>query len=105
VSRIESRPSAEQLRARLLQVFDDDDVVVEVRDDSHLHAGHVGATTGAGHYAVRIRSRRFDGLSLASRHRLVYDALRDWMPDRIHALAIDARSPDASPVRVHLPRR
>ncbi len=61
-----------------------------VRDDSHLHAGHVGAREG-GHYAVRIRSTRFTGLATLARHRLVYDALGPLGPLGIHALAIDAK--------------
>jgi BolA protein len=28
-----------------------------------------------------------------ARHRLVYDALRDIIPQGVHALAIEARSP------------
>ena len=49
---------------------------------------------GAGHFRVRIASARFVGLAPLARHRLVYDSVRDWMPDRIHALSIDARIPD-----------
>jgi BolA family transcriptional regulator, general stress-responsive regulator len=65
---------------------------LQVRDDSALHAGHAGAREG-GHYAVRIRAARFDGLGRVARHRLVYDALREVLPQGIHALAIDARAP------------
>ncbi|HOY35824.1 MAG TPA: BolA family protein [Piscinibacter sp.] len=63
---------------------------VEVRDDSHLHAGHAGAREGR-HFSVRVASPRFNGLSRVARHRLVYDALRSLIPQGIHALAIDAR--------------
>lgn len=63
---------------------------VEVRDDSHLHAGHAGAREGR-HFSVRVVSPRFNGLSRVARHRLVYDALRSLIPQGIHALAIDAR--------------
>jgi BolA protein len=66
---------------------------VEVRDDSAQHAGHAGAREG-GHFAVRISTPRFAGLTRVARHRLVYDALGPLAPRRIHALAIDARSPD-----------
>ena len=65
---------------------------LEIRDDSHLHAGHAGAREGR-HFTVRIVSERFDGLSRVGRHRLVYDALHSLMPRGIHALAIDARAP------------
>jgi len=66
---------------------------IEVRDDSHLHAGHAGAREGR-HFSVRLTSARFAGCSRVARHRLVYDALRLLMPAGIHALAIEAHSPD-----------
>ena len=66
--------------------------LLEVRDDSHLHAGHAGAREGR-HFAVRVVSVRFNGLSRLARHRLVYDSLNDLIPRGIHALAIDARAP------------
>jgi len=67
--------------------------LVEVRDDSHLHAGHAGAREGR-HFTVRIVSPRFAGLTRVARHRLVYDALRSLIPRGIHALAIEARAPE-----------
>jgi BolA family transcriptional regulator, general stress-responsive regulator len=68
-------------------------VVLELVDDSAAHAGHAGARSGA-HFNLRIVSARFAGLPRISRHRLVYDALRPWMAEGVHALAIDARTPD-----------
>lgn len=91
----EPRLTADQVRERMLQALPD--AHIEVRDDSHLHAGHAGATGGAGHYAVRIVSARFQGLSTVARHRLVYDSVRIWMPHRIHALSIDAQLPAPPP--------
>ena len=78
---------------------------IQVTDDSHLHAGHAGAQGGAAHFTVRLQSPDFTGLSRLARHRLVYDAVSDWMPERIHALVIDARSPtDPDPALVdHAP--
>ena len=66
---------------------------LELVDDSAAHAGHAGARSGA-HFNLRIVSARFAGLPRISRHRLVYDALRPWMAEGVHALAIDARTPD-----------
>ena len=63
--------------------------VLEVIDESHLHAGHVGAASGR-HFRVRIRAARFAGLPRIARHRLVYDAVAELIPQGIHALAIDA---------------
>jgi BolA protein len=66
---------------------------LQVRDDSHLHAGHAGAREGR-HYHVLITSAAFSGRNRVARHRLVYDALRLLMPAGIHALAIEAHAPD-----------
>ncbi len=68
-------------------------VQFELLDESQLHAGHAGALTGKGHFAVRIVSEQFrDKLPLA-RHRLVYAALGELMETDIHALRIDAQAP------------
>ena len=67
--------------------------LLEISDDSHLHAGHAGAASGGGHYSVKIVSERFHGLRLVMRHRLVYDAVADMMRAEIHALAITALTP------------
>jgi BolA protein len=66
--------------------------LLEVIDDSHLHAGHAGAREGR-HFTVRLTSESFNGLSRIARHRLIYDALQLLIPRGIHALAIEARSP------------
>ncbi len=88
------RPSTDQIGERLAAAFPGGEIVV--RDDSHLHAGHEGARGGAGHFHVRIVSERFAGLRTVARHRLVYDAVHDWMPQRVHALAIEALTPAES---------
>lgn len=69
-------------------------VELAVVDDSAKHVGHAGAASGGGHYDVRIVSERFAGHSRLARHRLVYDALSDLMHRAIHALAIEALTPD-----------
>jgi BolA protein len=76
-----------ELRASL------DPLVLQVQDDSHLHAGHAGAREGR-HFSVTLVSQRFVGLPRIARHRLVYDALRFLIPQGIHALAIQARTPE-----------
>jgi BolA protein len=78
-------------RAALLAAFAPSGL--EVRDDSHRHAGHAGAQDGRGHFDVEIASEAFAGLSPLARHRAVYDALGDLMATDIHALSIRARTP------------
>ena len=70
---------------------------VDLIDESALHAGHAGAAGGGGHYRMRIVSPRFAGLSRVARHRLVYDPLSDLMRNAIHALTIEALTPDEAP--------
>lgn len=67
---------------------------LEVADDSHRHAGHVGAADGRGHFSVDIVSQAFAGLSPIARHRAVYAAMGGLMETDIHALAIRARTPE-----------
>jgi BolA protein len=67
---------------------------LEIEDESHLHAGHAGAAGGAGHFRITLTAASFNGLSRVARHRLVYDALKDYIPQEIHALAIQALAPN-----------
>lgn len=71
-------------------------VSIDLWDESEDHKGHAGAASGGGHFHLRLVSPAFEGKGRLARHRLVYDALSDWMPARIHALSIDARSPSES---------
>lgn len=65
-----------------------------IEDDSHRHVGHAGARDGRGHFNVRIVSAAFAGLTPLARHRLVYAALGELMQSDIHALSIEARTPN-----------
>ncbi len=67
---------------------------LDVEDESHRHRGHEGAKDGRGHFRVRIVSLAFAGKPALARHRMVYAALGDMMTTDIHALAMDARTPD-----------
>lgn len=83
---------AEQIEARLVESFEP--VRLQLKDQSHLHAGHAGAKEGKGHYDLRIVSPKFAGMSQIQRHRKVYEALGPLMETDIHALKIQARTPD-----------
>lgn len=64
---------------------------LEVIDESADHAGHAGANAaGFGtHFRVRIASPAFVGKTRVAKHRLVYDALQNFIDQGLHALAID----------------
>jgi len=80
-----------EIKQRLNEAFAPETLGVE--DESHLHEGHEGARDGRGHFRVLIISEAFADRSLLDRHRMVYKALGDLMRTDIHALAIDAWSP------------
>jgi BolA protein len=81
--------TADALRRRLEELLAP--TSLEVLDESWQHAGHAGADgTGFGtHFRVRIASPMFSGRSRVAQHRLVYDALRDFVDQGLHALAIE----------------
>ena len=87
--------TAEALERRLREVLQP--TALQVLDESHQHAGHAGANgTGFGtHFRVRIASHFFTGRTPVQRHRLVYDALQDFLRQGLHALAIEAHPPTA----------
>ena len=64
---------------------------LEVLDESYQHEGHPGANgTGFGtHFRVRIASPLFTGLSRVAQHRLVYDALQEFIDRGAHAIVIE----------------
>lgn len=65
---------------------------MKITDDSHLHAGHVGAKSGKGHFSLDIISEQFTDLTRIKQHQLIYDALAEMMQDDIHALTIKSRA-------------
>ncbi|MDO9149811.1 MAG: BolA family protein [Methylotenera sp.] len=66
---------------------------IDLMDESAQHAGHKG-NGGGGHYKLNITSSHFCGKSQIMRHRLVYQALADLIPHKIHALSIHAIATD-----------
>ena len=72
---------------------------LEVLDESAAHAGHAGSNGGlfGSHFRVRIASPLFTGQPRVARHRLVYDALQDFIAQGLHALAIETENPPNTP--------
>jgi len=68
--------------------------LLEIIDESHLHAGHAGAQGGGGHYCIKIVSEQFIGKPTVARHRMIYSALGEMLKHDIHALNITACAPD-----------
>lgn len=82
----------QQLTQRLATL---EPIKLMIQDESQHHIGHSGAQGGR-HIHLQIVSQHFDGLSQLKRHRLVYQAVGELIPHPIHALAIEALTPDES---------
>ncbi|OAJ71061.1 transcriptional regulator [Methylobacillus sp. MM3] len=67
--------------------------LLEIVDDSAQHAGHAG-NKGGGHFTLTVVSSHFSGKSQIMRHRIIYQALQELIPSRIHALSISAYAPE-----------
>jgi BolA protein len=65
---------------------------LEVVDDEQHHVGH--HHEGGGHFTVTVVSPQFSQQSLVQRHRMVFAAVGDLMPNSIHALSIRAYTPE-----------
>jgi BolA protein len=80
---------SERIRSALTAAFAPAEL--DIVDESHLHHGHAGAAPGGEtHYAVKVRSAAFAGLSRLARHRAVNEALKGEFETGLHALHIDA---------------
>jgi len=87
-----SEQRLEEIQSRLEKALQAE--TVQVEDEGHKHIGHEGARDGRGHFHVLVISAQFRGKTPIQRHRLVYQAMGELMQTDIHALAIDAYTPD-----------
>jgi BolA protein len=84
---------ADQIRRKLDEALSP--VALDVIDESARHAGHAGARPeGETHFRVRIVSRAFEGMNRVARQRRVHEILADELRTRVHALSIDAKTPE-----------
>jgi BolA family transcriptional regulator, general stress-responsive regulator len=64
---------------------------LEVIDESHLHAGHIGARPeGETHFNVTVVSTAFEGQSRIESQRRVHRILADELAGPVHALSVRA---------------
>jgi BolA family transcriptional regulator, general stress-responsive regulator len=62
---------------------------LEVKDNSHLHKGHVAVNGDIEtHYEVVIKANKFDNLSRVDSHKVINKLLRDEFSKGLHALEI-----------------
>lgn len=78
-----------RIEARLKSLFNP--AFLEVRDDSHHHAGHGGARPeGETHYHVTIKTPVFAGQNRVAMHRAINDAVKSEFETGLHALSVTA---------------
>ncbi len=90
--------NADALSTRLTERLTPTHLVV--LDESAAHAGHVGSngTDFGTHFRVQIASPFFTTQSRVASHRLVYDAVQDFIDQGLHALAIEIVKPATNTV-------
>jgi BolA family transcriptional regulator, general stress-responsive regulator len=82
------RRIAERLEGALEPIY------LDVIDESHAHAGHMGARpSGETHFRALVVSGRFADLSRLDRQRLVYGLLAEELAGPVHALALALAAP------------
>ena len=73
---------------------------LELTDESHLHAGHAGARPeGESHFRLFVVSGQFVNRGKIERQRMIYTILGDLMTSDIHALSIQALTPEEAEKR------
>ncbi|KAM6910596.1 bolA-like protein 1 [Xenentodon cancila] len=82
------RPVERAIRAKLAEALKPNHL--EVHNESHMHAVPPGSES---HFRVLVVSAQFEGLPLIQRHRLVNEALKQELSSCVHALAVQAKTP------------
>ena len=83
----------ERIRRKLTEAFAPEALVII--DESDRHAGHAGSRPGGEtHFRIVIVSDAFRGRSRVARQRDIMDLLRAEMAERVHALSLQALTPE-----------
>lgn len=90
-----SQSVAQRITEKITKALEPTEISVD--DESHLHAGHIGARPeGETHFRLTVVSARFKDMTLVNRHRLINEALAEELQGPVHALAIKALAPGES---------
>lgn len=90
-------PVASKIRAKLQAALQPS--YLDLLDESARHFGHGGHNpAGESHFRLTIVAAAFIGKNRLERHRMINRLLAEELCERVHALAIDAKTPqEASP--------
>ena len=81
---------AEKIETKLRNAFSP--AFLEVRDDSHKHAGHMGARPeGETHFFVELEAVQLTGMTRVAAQRAVYAELADEFNGPVHSLELKIR--------------
>lgn len=71
---------------------------LEIINESHLHAGHQESFDGTGetHLRIKVVSSAFDKMNRIERHRTINALAAAEIEAGLHALAIEAHTPEES---------
>jgi len=72
---------------------------IQARIEASIPDAEASVTGDGHHFNAVITSPAFAGLTRIAQHRLVYDVFGSEVGDRIHALAIQTRTPAAEEAR------
>ncbi|GLS99274.1 BolA family transcriptional regulator [Sphingobium jiangsuense] len=85
-------PVATEIESRLRLALNPSHLLVINDSDQHAgHAGHDGS--GESHFTVELVSTAFVDRSRVERQRMVNEALKELLAERVHALRIRALAP------------
>ena len=77
----------EQIEAKLIAALSPD--ILEVENESHLHAGHAGSpNSGESHFKITLAAKSLAALTRLERYRMVHAILADELAGPVHALSI-----------------
>ncbi|KAG4303862.1 hypothetical protein PORY_002716 [Pneumocystis oryctolagi] len=69
--------------------------VLEIYNDSHLHKHHEAMKNNINpetHFRIKIVSDMFKGHGHISRHKIVYNLLKEELANGVHALQLDTKT-------------
>ncbi|KAG5513458.1 hypothetical protein PMAC_000889 [Pneumocystis sp. 'macacae'] len=91
------RPTESIIRQKLIEELSPS--LLEIYNDSHLHKHHIAMknnTNPETHFRIKIVSDHFKGHSLVSRHKIVYNLLKEELANGVHSLQLNTKTQQES---------
>ena len=76
----------EQIEAKIIAALSPE--ILEVENQSHLHAGHAGSpNSGQSHFKVTVKASDLTKMSRVERYRKMHDILAEELAGPVHAMS------------------